>query len=113
MAGSLAASHDPRTGSPLGRPRVRRSQTGKTASNCLGTGLPVYITQFDIGLADDEKQRAQDADYLTMFWDAPHVKGVTIWGYITGATWRANTGIMNSTGSMRPAMTWLMDFLKR
>lgn len=77
------------------------------------TGLPVYITEFDIGLADDEQQRAQYADYFTMFWDSPSVKGVTVWGYITGATWRANTGIMSSDGTMRSAMTWLMDFLKR
>jgi endo-1,4-beta-xylanase len=77
------------------------------------TGLPVYITEFDIGLADDEQQRAQYADYFTMFWDDPNVKGMTLWGYITGATWRANTGIMSSDGTMRPAMTWLMDFLKR
>jgi hypothetical protein len=41
------------------------------------------------------------------------VKGVTIWGYIVGATWRSNTGIMSSDGAMRPAMTWLMDFLER
>jgi endo-1,4-beta-xylanase len=77
------------------------------------TGLPVYITEFDIGLADDEQQRAQYADYFTMFWDSPNVKGVTVWGYITGMTWRNNTGIMSSEGTMRPAMTWLMDFLKR
>jgi endo-1,4-beta-xylanase len=77
------------------------------------TGLPIYITEFDINQADDEKQRAQYADYFTMFWDDPSVKGVTVWGYITGYTWRASTGIMSSTGTMRPAMTWLMDFLKR
>jgi endo-1,4-beta-xylanase len=77
------------------------------------TGLPIYITEYDIGLADDELQRAQYADYFTMFWDDPNLKGVTVWGYITGATWRANTGIMSSAGTMRPAMTWLMEFLKR
>jgi endo-1,4-beta-xylanase len=77
------------------------------------TGLPITITEFDIGLADDEKQRAQYADYFPMFWDNPNVKGVTVYGYITGKTWRDNTGIMSSDGTMRPAMTWLMDFLKR
>jgi endo-1,4-beta-xylanase len=77
------------------------------------TGLPIYITEFDIGLADDEKQRAQYADYFTMFWDNPNVKGATIWGYIVGKTWRANTGIMGQDGTMRPAMSWLMDFLHR
>ena len=77
------------------------------------TGLPIYITEFDIGLSDDEQQRAQYADYFPMFWDDPAVKGVTIWGYITGRTWRTGTGIMSSEGTMRPAMTWLMNFLKR
>jgi endo-1,4-beta-xylanase len=77
------------------------------------TGLPVYITEYDIGLADDEQQRAQYADHFPMFMSNPNVKGVTIWGYIVGATWRSNTGIMSSDGAMRPAMTWLMDFLER
>ncbi len=75
--------------------------------------MPVYITEYDIAKADDEAQRALYADYFTMFWDNPNVKGVTVWGYIVGATWINNTGIMSSTGTMRPAMTWLMDFLKR
>ncbi len=77
------------------------------------TGLPIYITEFEIGLADAEQQRAKYADYFTMFWDDPIVKGVTVWGYITGATWRTNTGIMGSDGAMRPAMSWLMGFLQR
>ena len=44
---------------------------------------------------------------------ASGVKGVTVWGYIVGATWETNTGIMKSDGTMRPAMSWLMDFLGR
>jgi len=39
--------------------------------------------------------------------------GVTIWGYIQGQTWLANTGLMSSGGQQRPAMTWLMEFLGR
>jgi endo-1,4-beta-xylanase len=77
------------------------------------TGLPVYITEYDIGLADDEEQKLQYQDHFTMFMSNPNVKGVTIWGYIVGETWRIDTGIMTSDGTMRPAMTWLMDFLDR
>jgi endo-1,4-beta-xylanase len=40
------------------------------------------------------------------------VNGITLWGYIEGATWKANTGLMSSSGTMRPAMTWLLNFLK-
>jgi endo-1,4-beta-xylanase len=77
------------------------------------TGLPVYITEYDIDLSDDEQQRVQYADHFPMFMSNPNVKGVTIWGYIKGSTWRSNTGIMSSDGTMRPAMTWLMGFLER
>ena len=49
---------------------------------------------------------------FTMFWNDPNVKGITLWGSIEGATWETNTGLMTSGGTMRPAMTWLVDFLK-
>jgi GH35 family endo-1,4-beta-xylanase len=50
---------------------------------------------------------------FTMFWNDDNVKGITVWGYIEGQTWKANTGLMSSDGKQRPAMMWLMDFLKR
>ena len=77
------------------------------------TGLPVYITELDLGVADDTKQAELLKTFVTTFWNDPNVLGITYWGYIVGQTWRANTGLMSSTGTMRPAMTWLMDFLHR
>ena len=50
---------------------------------------------------------------FTMFWNHEKVAGITIWGYIEGQTWLANTGLMTSGGDPRPAMTWLSDFLGR
>jgi endo-1,4-beta-xylanase len=49
---------------------------------------------------------------FTTFWNDANMKGITLWGYIVGATWEANTGLMTSSGTMRPAMTWLVNFLK-
>jgi endo-1,4-beta-xylanase len=77
------------------------------------TGLPVYITEYDINLADDAKQQQKYQDHFTMFWNDANVKGITIWGYIVGSTWETNSGIMQSNGTMRPAMSWLMNFLGR
>jgi endo-1,4-beta-xylanase len=77
------------------------------------TGLPVYITEYDLNIADDNQQKNVMQSQFTMFWNNPNVKGITIWGYIVGSTWVANSGLMTSSGSMRPAMTWLMDFLGR
>jgi endo-1,4-beta-xylanase len=77
------------------------------------TGLPVYITEYDINVADDTRQMQIMQEQMTMFWNEPNVRGVTIWGYVVGATWETNTGLMQSSGTMRPAMSWLMNFLGR
>ena len=80
--------------------------------NDLATlGLPVYITEYDINLADDTQQLNTMKDQIQMFWDDPNVKGFTYWGYIVGQTWRTNAGLVNSDGSFRPAMTWLQEFI--
>jgi endo-1,4-beta-xylanase len=76
------------------------------------TGLPVYITEYDINVADDTQQSQIMQSQFTMFWNETNVKGITLWGYIEGATWETNTGLMTSSGTMRPAMTWLVNFLK-
>ena len=77
------------------------------------TGLPVYITEYDLNIADDAEQARVMQDQFTMFWQNPNIKGITLWGYVFGSTWQANTGLIQSDGTKRPAMTWLMDFLGR
>ncbi len=77
------------------------------------TGLPIYISEYDLNIADDNKQRDVMQSQFTMFWNDANVKGITIWGYIVGSTWVTNSGLMTSSGTMRPAMTWLMGFLNR
>jgi endo-1,4-beta-xylanase len=76
------------------------------------TALPVYITEYDINLANDTQQQQVMQSQFTMFWNDANVKGITLWGYIEGATWQTNTGLMASTGTKRPAMTWLVNFLQ-
>jgi endo-1,4-beta-xylanase len=76
------------------------------------TGLPVYITEYDIDLADDNQQKDVMQSQLTLFWNDERVKGVTLWGYVVGATWKPNTGLIRNN-QPRPALTWLMQFLGR
>ncbi|AUX24228.1 1,4-beta-xylanase [Sorangium cellulosum] len=76
-------------------------------------GLPVYITELDIDIADDDEQRRVMEEQFTMLYNHSAVKGITFYGYIVGSTWRDNTGLMHPDGTMRPAMAWLMDFLGR
>ncbi len=77
------------------------------------TGLPVYITEYDINVADDNRQMMIMQDQFTMFWNDPNVHGITIWGYVVGATWETNTGLQQTDGTLRPAMSWLMTYLGR
>jgi endo-1,4-beta-xylanase len=67
----------------------------------------------DIGVADDASQASTMSSVVTELWKLDQVKGFTYWGYIVGTTWRANTGLMTSSGTKRAAMTWLMSFLGR
>jgi len=78
-----------------------------------GTGLPVYITEYDLNIADDAKQSSVMQDQFTMFWNDANVRGITYWGYVVGSTWETNTGLLQTNGTPRPALTWLMNFLGR
>lgn len=77
------------------------------------TGLPVYISEYDIDLSSDDQQRQVMEAQMTMFWNHEDIDGITLWGYIEGETWLDNSGLMSTGGEQRPAMTWLMDFLGR
>ncbi len=81
------------------------------------TGLPVYISEFDlgnIGNTGTPNDLAQTNLYKKVFpilWRHPAVKGITIWGYIEGQVWQTTTYLVRSTGSYRPAFGWLAQFV--
>jgi endo-1,4-beta-xylanase len=77
------------------------------------TGLPVHITEMDVGEANDNTQMTKIKDVVTPLWANDKVAGITYWGYIVGRTWRDNTGLMTDGGTKRAALTWLMGFLGR
>ncbi len=76
------------------------------------TGLPVYITEMDIDLEDDQEQLEGFQTFFPMFRDADFVPGITVWGWIYGATWIPHSGLVRN-GVPRPAMVWLMNELGR
>jgi hypothetical protein len=56
----------------------------------------------------------QSTSYQTHFpvyWEHPSVVGVTLWGYVTGATWIGGTGLTSNTGVEKPAMIWLKSYM--
>ena len=72
-------------------------------------GKPIYISEYDIGDTNDQVQLQNFQAHFPVFWDHPHVKGITIWGYVNGRTWIDGSGLMQDNGTPRPAMTWLLN----
>ena len=74
------------------------------------TGLPIFITEFDIHGPSDAIQLQNYQKIFTAFYEHPGVKGITLWG------WRAplyisDAYLINSDGSERPALVWLRNYL--
>jgi endo-1,4-beta-xylanase len=80
----------------------------------IATGIPVYVTEYDINESDDIRQLNIMQEQFPLFWENPGVAGITLWGYILGAHWRPNAWLVSS-GSIgadeRPAMQWLRQYL--
>jgi len=85
----------------------------KNAMNKLQNGLkmPMYITEMDIDIEDDEKQKAQYENILPIMWEADYCAGVTLWGYVHGSTWVDNSGLIKN-GTDRLAMSWLREYMQ-
>ena len=75
------------------------------------TGLPIYISELDINIANDNQQKTKYQELFPVMWKHPGVKGITIWGYIEGLTWRTSTYLVRSNGTARPALLWIADYV--
>ena len=76
-----------------------------------GRELQCYITELDISQANDNTQLEIMRGSFPAMWEAEFVSGITLWGFVNGKTWRANAGLVTSTGEDRPSMTWLRQYM--
>lgn len=82
-----------------------------------GTGLPIFISEYDICKADDQIQLKRFQEQFPILWEADYVAGVTLWGYIYGQTWvddgaeKGASGLIKN-GKERPALQWLREYLQ-
>lgn len=85
--------------------------TMKNVLNMLSsTGLPIYVSELDM-TGDDATQLARYQQKFPVLYENPNVKGITLWGYIQGQTWKSGTYLINSNGTERPALKWLKSYL--
>ena len=73
--------------------------------------MPMFVTELDIDISNDAQQKAQYERVLPAMWEAPYCAGVTLWGYVHGATWVDNSGLYRN-GTERPAMTWIKEYMQ-
>lgn len=93
---------------------LERAEVSEVESNLAllaATGLPIHVTEFDVNFEDDARHANVYKDLFTVFWNNPSVLGVTNWGFREGAVWQANSHLVNSDGTPRPALDWLTCFI--
>jgi len=77
------------------------------------TGLPIYVTEFDIDGKTDARQLKDYKRVFPVFWEHPAVAGVTLWGFRPGL-WRTRERayLVRSNGRERPALRWLREYVR-
>ncbi|MEA5125846.1 endo-1,4-beta-xylanase [Xanthomonas floridensis] len=93
-------------------PNVAMSVHRANLDALAATGLPLYITEFDLDGPSDAQQLADYQRVFPVFWEHPAVRGITLWGFRSGL-WRDKEAayLVRGDGSERPAMRWLRDYV--
>jgi GH35 family endo-1,4-beta-xylanase len=73
--------------------------------------MPMYITEYDIQEEDDQKQLNDYKNQIPYLWERDYCAGITLWGYVYGATWNEGTSGIYKNGQERAAMTWLKEYM--
>ncbi len=85
----------------------------KNLNRIAKLGLPIYISEYDVDIANDAKQLEKYKEQFPIFWNCPEVKGITLWGYIQKIIWRTNAYLVRSDGLERPALKWLKNYIMK
>lgn len=80
-------------------------------SNLAATGLPIYITEFDINVQDDNTQLQRYQTIFPVLFEHPGVYGITLWGYVQFEIWQQNAYLVTDRLAERPALQWLRTYL--
>lgn len=77
------------------------------------SGIPIYITEYDINKSIDSEQELIMSTQFPVIWEHENVAGVTLWGYKQNETWKPNTHLIRTNGTDRPAFTWLKNYFSQ
>lgn len=93
-------------------PEVAMSVHRDNLDALAATGLPIYVTEFDLDGPTDAQQLADYKRVFPVFWDHPAVHGITLWGFRPGL-WRDKEAayLIRADRTERPALAWLRDYV--
>jgi len=74
-------------------------------------GLPIYVSELDIKIADDDAQKKRYQSLFPILWQNSAVAGITLWGYKQNQMWKPQAYLLRADGSERPALVWLKGYV--
>lgn len=92
---------------------LERADTATVAAslaNLAATGLPIYVSEFDLNIANDALHANRMRDLFTTFWNNSSVVGLTHWGHLQGDVWQENAYLIRTDGSHRPGFDWMLCY---
>ncbi|HSC67760.1 MAG TPA: endo-1,4-beta-xylanase [Cellvibrio sp.] len=90
--------------------RAENDVVKKNLETLAATGLPIYISEFDLNFKNDAQHANRMRDLFTIFWDNPSVVGVTHWGHLQGNMWRENAYLIRTNKTLRPGFEWMLCY---
>ena len=75
-------------------------------------GLPIYISEFDLNIQDDNQQMAKYQELFPVMWQHPGCKRNYPLGIYSGQDMVPYSYLVNTDGTYRPALKWLADYIK-
>jgi len=90
--------------------RAENDVVKKNLETLAATGLPIYISEFDLNFKNDAQHANRIRDLFTIFWDNPSVVGVTHWGHLQGHMWRENAYLIRTDKTIRPGFEWMLCY---
>ncbi len=98
----------------VGTPITPMSRVVEIMNEIAKLGKPLEITEYDLGVLDDQVNGNHMADFLTAMYSVPKVQSFLMWGFWAGAHWRAKEGgaMLNLDWSQRKAATVWEDLVR-
>ena len=91
--------------------RAENDVVKKNLEVLAATGLPIYISEFDLNFKNDAQHANRMRELFSIFWENPSVVGVTHWGHLQGYMWRENAYLIRTDKTLRPGFEWMRCYI--